>query len=131
MFDKVAETNPYLRILASLRNCRKRTLLKVLRYLTRSGWLIASSTKGSFVRKAQTGRLTLLLDEADAFLQQNEEMQNVLDDASDPATATTTYRSDAGAAGDGLTIGGSDLTDHIVGDNALIRLAALFQGRCH
>jgi putative DNA primase/helicase len=86
-FDKVAETNPYLRVLSPVSNCGKSTLLKLLRYLTRAGWLVASSTKSSFVRKAQNGRFTFLLDEGDAFLQENEEMRNVLDAASDPDTA--------------------------------------------
>src|SRR5262249_8390759 len=58
--------------------------LDVLEHLSRAGWLISSSTKSNFIRKVQTGRITFLLDEADAFLQENEEFRNVLDAANRP-----------------------------------------------
>ncbi|MBV9294296.1 MAG: DUF3631 domain-containing protein [Acidobacteriaceae bacterium] len=87
IFDKVAETNPFLRVVSPLPNCGKSTLLKVLRHLCRASWLVASSTRSAFTRKAQTARFTFLLDEADAFLQENEQFRNVLDGASDPDTA--------------------------------------------
>jgi hypothetical protein len=81
IFEKCAETNPFLRIVSPEPNCGKSTLLDVLEHLTRAGWLISSSTKSNFIRKVQTGRITFLLDEADAFLQENEEFRNVLDAA--------------------------------------------------
>jgi len=88
VFERAAETNPFLRIVAATKSCGKSTLLKVLLHLTRSGWLVASTTKSSFTRKMQTGRFTMLLDEGDAFLRENEGMRNLLDAASDPDTAT-------------------------------------------
>jgi hypothetical protein len=84
IFEKCAETNPFLRIVSPEPNCGKSTLLDVLEHLTRAPWLISSSTKSSFIRRAQAERFTLLLDEADAFLQENEEFRNVLDAASRP-----------------------------------------------
>jgi hypothetical protein len=87
LFEKIAETNPFIHVVAADKNCGKSTLLKVLRRLVRGGWLIASSTKSAFIRRAQRSRFTLLMDEADSFLQENEEFRNVLDAANDPDTA--------------------------------------------
>jgi hypothetical protein len=84
IFEKFAETNPFLRIVSPEPNCGQSTLLDVLEHLTRAGWLISSSTKSNFVRKVQTGRITFLLDEGDAFLQENEDFRNVLDAANRP-----------------------------------------------
>jgi hypothetical protein len=84
LFEKVAESNPYLRVLSPKSNCGKSTLLDVLELLTRAAWLISSSTKSNFVRKVQVGRITFLLDEADAFLQENEDFRGVLDAANRP-----------------------------------------------
>jgi hypothetical protein len=84
IFDRCADTNPFLRIISPEPNCGKSTLLDVLEHLTRAGWLISSSTKSNFIRKVQNGRITFLLDEADAFLQENEEFRNVLDAANRP-----------------------------------------------
>jgi hypothetical protein len=55
--------------------------------LARVTWLVASSTRSAFVRKLQNERATLLLDEGDAFLGENQEFRNALDAASDPDTA--------------------------------------------
>jgi putative DNA primase/helicase len=87
VFEHYAETNPYLRVVSPTPGCGKSTLLKVLRYLTRSGWLIARLTSSSFTRTMNDERRTLLLDEGDAFLHENEQMRNVLNAASDPDTA--------------------------------------------
>jgi hypothetical protein len=96
VFEVVAETNPFLRVISPKPKCGKSTLLKVLRYLTRAGWLIASATKSAFIRNAQTGRFTFILDEGDAFLSENEEFRNVLDAASDPDTAVVTLSEKVG-----------------------------------
>jgi hypothetical protein len=96
VFEVVAETNPFLHVLSPRPQCGKSTLLKVLRYLTRAGWLIASATKSAFIRNAQTRRFTFLLDEADAFLSENEEFRNVLDAASDPDTSNVTLSEKVG-----------------------------------
>jgi hypothetical protein len=87
IFEEAAETNPFLRILAPEPKCGKSTLIKILRYLSRGGWLIASATRSSFIRKLQVSRFTMLLDEGDSFLAENEDMRNVLNAASDPDTA--------------------------------------------
>jgi hypothetical protein len=86
-FETVAETNPFIHVVAVDKNCGKSTLLKVLRRLVRAGWLIASSTRSAFIRRAQRSRFTPLIDEADSFLLENENFRNMLDAANDPDTA--------------------------------------------
>ncbi len=87
VFEHIAETNPYLRIVSPTPECGKSTLLKVIKSLARGGWLVAKITASSFTRTMQRERRSLLLDEGDAFLHENEIMRNVLDAASDPDTA--------------------------------------------
>jgi hypothetical protein len=89
LFEHIAETNPFLRIVSPTPQCGKSTLLKVLRRLCRHGWIVARISASSFTRTMSSDRRTLLLDEGDAFLHENEIMRNVLDGASDPDTATT------------------------------------------
>ncbi|MFZ1886719.1 MAG: DUF3631 domain-containing protein, partial [Candidatus Binataceae bacterium] len=86
-FEHTAETNPFLRIISPTPECGKSTLLKVVKFLSRSAWLVARLSTSSFVRTLDRERRTLLLDEGDAFLNENEVMRNVLDGASDPDTA--------------------------------------------
>jgi hypothetical protein len=88
VFEQVSESNPFLRIISPVPGCGKSTLLKVLMRLVRSGWLLSRITPSAFSRAMQTQRRTLLLDEGDAFLIQNEIMRNLLDGASDPDTAS-------------------------------------------
>ena len=87
VFEYIAETNPYLRIISPAPECGKSTLLKVIKFLARGGWLVSRITASSFTRTMERERRTLLLDEGDAFLHENEIMRNVLDGASDPDTA--------------------------------------------
>jgi hypothetical protein len=91
VFENYAETNPYLRIISAAPGCGKSTLLKVLRWLTRSAWLLVRLSPSSFARTMDKERRTLLLDEGDAFLHENEVMRNLLDGASDPDTATISF----------------------------------------
>jgi hypothetical protein len=88
VFEKCAEYNPFIRIISSDPNCGKSTLLRVLNFLARSAWLVSSSTKSAFIRTLQTNRVSFLLDEADAFLQENEDFRNVLDAAALPEGRT-------------------------------------------
>jgi hypothetical protein len=62
-------------------------LLKIVFHLSRSGWLVARATQAAYYRKLQISKHTVLLDEGDAFLAENEIWRNVLDGASDPDTA--------------------------------------------
>jgi hypothetical protein len=87
VFEHFAETNPYLRIISPAPECGKSTLLKVIKLLARGGWLVSKITPSSFTRTMERERRSLLLDEGDAFLHENEIMRNVLDAASDPDTA--------------------------------------------
>ncbi|MFZ0680770.1 DUF3631 domain-containing protein [Candidatus Binatus sp.] len=91
VFENYAETNPYLRIISAAPGCGKSTLLKVLRWLARSAWLLVRLSPSSFTRTMDKERRTLLLDEGDAFLHENELMRNLLDGASDPDTATVSF----------------------------------------
>ena len=96
VFEHVAETNPYLRVISATPECGKSTLLKVLRWLARSAWLLARLSPSSFSRAMSNERRTLLLDEGDAFLHENEIMRNLLDGASDPDTAIVSVVEKAG-----------------------------------
>jgi putative DNA primase/helicase len=87
-FEGAAETNPFLRIISPTPACGKSTLLKVLLGLCRSAWIVARISPSAFARALNIQRRTMLLDEGDAFLRDNEVMRNVLDGASDPDTAT-------------------------------------------
>lgn len=87
VFEQVAETNPYLRVVSPAPECGKSTLLKVISRLCRSGFLRSRITPSVFTRKMSVERMTLLLDEGDAFLHENEIMRNLLDCANDPDTA--------------------------------------------
>jgi putative DNA primase/helicase len=90
-FEQIAESNPFLRIVSPTPACGKSTLLKVLKYLARSAWLVSRLSSSAFVRTMELSRRTLLLDEGDAFLNENEIMRNVLDGASDPDTANVSF----------------------------------------
>ena len=87
VFDACAEINAFLRIQSATRQCGKTTLVKVLKRIVRSGWILARISPSAFARKLDAERCTLLLDEGDAFLAKNEYMRNLLDGASDPETA--------------------------------------------
>ena len=87
VFEQIAETNPYLRFISPAPECGKSTLLKVIKRLARGGWLVSRITVSAFTRTMERERRSLLLDEGDAFLHENEVMRNVLDAASDPETA--------------------------------------------
>lgn len=87
LFERIAETSPFLRIVSPTAECGKSTLLKIIKYLARSSWLLVRLSQSSFVRTMEKERRSLLLDEGDAFLAENEVMRNVLDGASDPDTA--------------------------------------------
>ena len=87
VFEQCADTNPFLRLISPAPECGKSTLLKVLSRICRSSWMLARVTPAAFSRTVHSERRTLLLDEGDAFLADNEVMRNVLDSASDPDTA--------------------------------------------
>jgi putative DNA primase/helicase len=88
VFEYGAETNPFLRITSPQPICGKTTLMKLIAGLSRSALAVSSATVSAFVRTMMKERRTLILDEADAFLHENEKFRNVLDAASDPDFAT-------------------------------------------
>jgi putative DNA primase/helicase len=88
VFEHRAETNPFLRITSPQPICGKTTLMKLIAKLSRTALPVSSATVSSFVRTMMKERRTLILDEADAFLHDNEKFRNVLDAASDPDFAT-------------------------------------------
>ena len=45
VFEHIAETNPYLRIVSPAPECGKSTLLKIIKLLARSGWLVSNHRK--------------------------------------------------------------------------------------
>jgi hypothetical protein len=96
IFEHGAETNSFLRVVSPAPECGKSTLLKVLQKLARSGWIVARITPSAFVRTMDKERRTLLIDEGDAFMADNEVMRNVLDGASDPDIASISLSVKAG-----------------------------------
>src|SRR5262249_50841412 len=59
--------------------CGKTSLLILLFYLTPKSELASSITPSALFRYIETVRPTLLIDEADAFLKDNEELRGILD----------------------------------------------------
>jgi hypothetical protein len=90
-FEYIGDTNPFLRVFSPESSCGKSTLLKALKYITRAGWHVSRLSPSAFVRTLGRERRTLLLDETDAALHDNEPMRNLLDSASDPDTSTVSF----------------------------------------
>jgi len=104
VFEHVAQTNPFLRIISPAPECGKSTLLKLIAKLARSGFAVSSVTVSALLRTIENERRTIVLDEADSFFHQNEHFRNLLDAASDPDTATISFSMRAGGDWKPLTV---------------------------
>lgn len=78
IFDATPCT-PRLAIGAPEKRCGKTTLLDVLGVLVQRPLLVANISAAAVFRTVEACRPTLLLDEADSFLRDNEDLRNVLD----------------------------------------------------
>ena len=69
---------PFLNIHSATKRSGKSTLLNLLKYLTRRAYKASSISPGALYRFVEAHRPTLLLDEADAWMTQNEELRGIL-----------------------------------------------------
>lgn len=70
--------SPRLAITSPERGCGKTTLLDVLSHLVRRPLPTANATAAAIFRVVEMQRPTLLIDEADTFLSENEELRGIL-----------------------------------------------------
>jgi putative DNA primase/helicase len=80
---------PILAIRSPQKRCGKSTLLDVLRSLVRRGLLVNSVSTAVVYRAMDMYRPTLLIDEADSFLDENEELRGIINGGHSRATAKT------------------------------------------
>ncbi len=73
-----AAISPILAIISPERRCGKTTLLSLLQELTPKALLAANITAAAVFRAIEMWRPTLLVDEADTFLAEREELRGVL-----------------------------------------------------
>jgi len=78
---------PILLITAPTKGAGKSTLLTLLRYLTRKGLLVSSMTAAVVYRIGEQHQPTLLIDEAETFLRENEALRGVIDGGHTRSTA--------------------------------------------
>ena len=69
---------PKLYICSPERECGKTTLLSIIEGLVKSGVMASAITPASLYRIIETDKPTICIDEADSFLNQNEEMNGLL-----------------------------------------------------
>jgi putative DNA primase/helicase len=81
-----ARISPRLAILSPLKRCGKSTLLKLIAALVRSALPTANITSAALFRVVEAHAPTLLVDEADTFLRDREELRGVLNAGHDRET---------------------------------------------
>lgn len=69
---------PILAITSPIKGCGKSTLLDVLSCLVHKALLAASITMAAIFRVIEANKPTLLIDEADTFIRENEDLRGVL-----------------------------------------------------
>jgi putative DNA primase/helicase len=81
------DTSPYLVLVSPTKRCGKTTVLIVLLYLTPRSELAGNISASALFRYIEEVRPTLLIDEADSFLNDNEEARGILNCGHTKATA--------------------------------------------
>jgi putative DNA primase/helicase len=76
-FD-AGDISPYLLLVSPEKRCGKTSVLILLSYLTPKAELASNISPSAVYRYVQDVRPTLLIDEADSFLKENEEMRGIL-----------------------------------------------------
>jgi putative DNA primase/helicase len=82
-----AAISPILAIVSPEKRCGKTTLLSLLQELTPNALLAANITAAAVFRAIEVWRPTLLVDEADTFLAEREELRGVLNSGHNRRTA--------------------------------------------
>ncbi len=80
---------PILAIVSPQKRCGKSNLMTILRALVHRGLLVSNVTLAALYRAMDEFRPTLLIDEADAFLDENEELRGIINAGHSRATAKT------------------------------------------
>jgi hypothetical protein len=70
--------SPKLSVRSTVRNCGKTTLLDVLSHLVFRAWVTGSITKAALFRVIDKWHPTLLIDEVDSFVGDDEELRGIL-----------------------------------------------------
>lgn len=83
----VADASPILAISSPEKRCGKTALLEILQALTMKPLPASNITTAALFRTIEAYRPTLLIDEADSFLKDNEELRGVLNSGHRKATA--------------------------------------------
>lgn len=82
-----ADCAPILAVTSPEKRCGKTTLLTILGQLVARPLLASSITPATTFRVIEKYRPTLLIDEADTFLKENEELRGILNSGHTPASA--------------------------------------------
>jgi putative DNA primase/helicase len=85
-FD-AGEVSPFLVFVSPTKRCGKTSALIVLLYLTPRSELASNVSPSAVFRYVEETRPTLLIDEADSFVSENEEMRGILDSGHTRAAA--------------------------------------------
>jgi putative DNA primase/helicase len=84
---EIAETSPRLRITSPEKRCGKSRLLDVLNLLCPRPLSASNISPSAIFRVIELERCTLLIDEADSFLRDNEDMRNLINSGHTPEFA--------------------------------------------
>jgi putative DNA primase/helicase len=85
-FDS-GEISPFMVLVSPVKRCGKTSVLILLYYLTPRSELASGISPSAIFRYIEEMRPTLLIDEADAFLKDNEEMRGILNSGHTKAAA--------------------------------------------
>jgi len=82
-----ADISPFMVLVSPTKRCGKTSVLIVLYYLTPRSELASNISASALFRYVEEVRPTLLIDEADSFLKDNEEMRGILNSGHTKAAA--------------------------------------------
>jgi putative DNA primase/helicase len=81
------DTSPFMVLVSPTKRCGKTTVLIILYYLTPRSELASNISPSALFRYVEDIRPTLLIDEADSFMKDNEELRGILDSGHTKAAA--------------------------------------------
>jgi len=81
------DTSPFMVLVSPTKRCGKTTVLIILSYLTQRAELASNISPSALFRYIEEIRPTLLIDEADSFVKDNEELRGILNSGHTKAAA--------------------------------------------
>src|SRR5262249_51366416 len=84
------DISPFMALVSPTKRCGKTSVLILLLYLTPRSELASNISPSALFRYVQESHPTLLIDEADSFLRENEEMRGILNSGHTKAAAYVT-----------------------------------------